>query len=243
MTNGAIIFAQNNTTVDYIKLAVYAADRIKTHLNIPVALVTDNIQWVSDNYPNQPFDKIIEIAPEIASQKKQFHDGTLASQKLDWKNQSRSSVYDLTPWDRTLVIDSDYILNSNVLAAAFLNNHDFQIYRNSFDLASWRTGTEFKRINQYSIPFYWATAFVFNKNNITECFFNLVAYIKTNWMYFRNLYSIEHAIFRNDFAFSIAIHIMNGKTNSNFAVDLPGKMVYATDEDILITANGNKMKF
>jgi hypothetical protein len=142
-----------------------------------------------------------------------------------------------------LVIDSDYILNSNVLAAAFLNTHDFQIYRNSFDLAAWRLGTEFQRINQYSIPFYWATAFVFNKNNITECFFNLVAYIKTNWIYFRNLYNIEHAIFRNDFAFSIAIHIMNGKTNGEFAQELPGTMTYSTDKDILIEANNASMKF
>lgn len=36
---------------------------------------------------------------------------------------------------------------------------------------------------------------------------------------------------------------MNGKTNGQFAVELPGKMVYAMDRDILVSIDGNKMKF
>jgi len=241
--NGAVIFAQNNTSIDYIKLAIYAARQIILYLELPVSLITDNKQWLDSNYPNHPFDKVIEIPNETAVQKKFFHDGALASQKLDWRNHSRSSVYDLTPYDRTLVIDSDYILNSSVLKSAFLNDHEFQIYRNSFDLLEWRPGTEFKRINQYSIPFYWATAFVFTKNDTMKSFFDLVAYIKNNWLYFRNLYSIESPTFRNDFAFSIAIHIMNGKTNGGFAQELPGTMTYITDKDLLVDCNLDKMKF
>jgi hypothetical protein len=76
-----------------------------------------------------------------------------------------------------------------------------------------------------------------------ENFFNLIEYIKSNWNYFRILYNIVSNTYRNDFAFSIAIHIMNGKTNGNFAVELPGKMIYATDRDILVDAIDNKMKF
>jgi hypothetical protein len=243
MTNGVVLFAQNNTTIDYIKLAVYASNKIKKNLELPVSLITDNKKWLLDNFPEHNFDQIIEIKAESTPQKKYFHDGTLASKKLDWHNQSRSSIFDLSPYDRTLVVDSDYIINSNVLNNAFLNDYDFQIYRNSFDLADWRTGTEFKRINQYSIPFYWATAFVFKKNDIMKSFFDLVAYIKNNWLYFRNLYNIESPAFRNDFAFSIAIHIMNGKTNGEFAVELPGTMTYAIDKDILVKADDNIMQF
>jgi len=241
MTIGAILFAQNNTTVDYIKLAVFAARRIINHLDIPVSIITDNTQWLVNHYPDHPFDTIIEIPIDTTPQQKYFNDGSLASQKLDWKNKSRSSVYDLTPYDRTLVLDSDYIISSNILKPALHNSHDFQIYKNSFDLASWRTTNEFKRINQYSIPFYWATAFVFNKSEIMQCFFDLVTYIKSNWLYFRNLYNIEHSVFRNDFAFSIAIHIMNGKTNGEFAVDLPGTMSYVIDKDILVDIIDDKI--
>jgi hypothetical protein len=243
MTTGSIIFAQNNSTVDYVKLAIFSAIKIKQHLSIPVSLVTDIKSWVEDTYPDHPFDKIIEIPNDTTIQKKHFHDGTLSSHKLEWKNQLRSSVYDLTPYDRTLVVDSDYLLNSDILKSALANEYDFQIYRNSFDLAGWRNNDEFKRINQYSIPFYWATVFIFNKNTITENFFNLVAYIKSNWLYFRNLYSIESSIFRNDFAFSIAIHIMNEKTAGNFAVELPGIMTYITDRDFLVTIKDKSIQF
>jgi hypothetical protein len=241
MTTGAILFAQNNSTVDYIKLAVFAASRVIDHLDIPVSIITDNQQWLVDHYPDHPFDQIIEIALDTAPQQKYFHDGTLASHKLDWKNKSRSSVYDLTPYDRTLVIDSDYIISSSILKTALINEHDFQIYSKSFDLASWRATLEFSRINQYSIPFYWATVFIFNKNSITQCFFDLIAYIRHNWLYFRNLYSIESYVFRNDFAFSIAIHIMNGKTNGEFAVELPGTMSYSIDKDILVNIVNDKI--
>jgi hypothetical protein len=243
MNIGSVIFAQNNNTIDYVKLAIFSANKIKQHLSIPVSLITDSKDWVQKMYPDNPFDQIIEIPVDIAIQKKYFHDGTLSSQRLDWKNQTRSSVYNLTPYDRTLVIDSDYLINSNVLVPALDNEYDFQIYRNSFDLAGWRNTSEFKRINQYSIPFYWATVFIFNKNSITESFFNLVSYIKTNWLYFRNLYSIENNIFRNDFAFSIAIHIMNEKSAGGFAIDLPGTMSYITDKDFLIKIDDNKLHF
>lgn len=243
MTTGSIIFAQNNSTVDYVKLAIFSAIRIKQHLGIPVSLITDIKSWVEDTYPDHPFDKIIEIPNDTVIQKKHFHDGTLSSHKLEWKNQLRSSVYDLTPYDRTLVVDSDYLLNSDILKSALDNEYDFQIYRNSFDLAGWRNNSEFVRINQYSILFYWATVFIFDKNTITENFFNLVAYIKSNWLYFRNLYSIESSIFRNDFAFSIAIHIMNEKTAGNFAVELPGIMTYITDRDFLVTIKDTSIQF
>jgi len=243
MTLGAIIFAQNNEVIDYTKLAVFSAKRIRQFLNIPVSLVTDNANYLKTKYPDHPFDQIIEIEFTDNNQTKNFYDGSFSSRKLSWKNQSRSNIYDLTPYDRTLVIDSDYILNSNILQSALTNNYDFQIYKDSFDLAVDREHAEFLRINQYSIPFYWATVFVFQKNSITKAFFDLVSYIKANWSYFRLLYNISNPLYRNDFAFSIAIHIMNGKTNSNFAVDLPGKMAYITDEDILVSADGTKMKF
>jgi hypothetical protein len=242
MTTGAVIFAQNNSTIDYIKLAIFAAYRIKKYLNIPVSVVTDTKDYLLKSFPNHGFDQIIEIDFVASVQDKKFFDGSVTSKVLPWKNHSRTNVYDLTPYERTLVIDSDYIISSPVLKSALDNDYDFQIYKNSFDLAIDRE-RDFERINQYSIPFYWATVFVFQKNTIMEAFFNLVSYIKTNWSYFRLLYNIDSSTYRNDFAFSIAIHIMDGKTQGDFAIELPGTMTYITDADVLINIDENKMKF
>ena len=57
------------------------------------------------------------------------------------------------------------------------------------------------------------------------------------------MYSIEVPTFRNDFAFSIAIHIMNAKTSGMFANELPGKMFYVSDRDLLISLDDTRMKF
>ena len=242
MTHGAVIFAQNNASLDYTKMAVFAAKQVTKYLDIPVSIITDSENWLEESYPNHGFDKVISIEFS-GTQYKNFNDGALFNKTVEWKNFTRDKIYNLTPYDKTLVIDSDYIINSSVLKSAFDNDYDFQIYRHSMDLAAWRPTAEFERVSQWSVPFYWATAFVFQKNIITESFFDLVAYIKSNWTYFRNLYGINANTYRNDYAFSIAIHIMNGKTNGGFAIDLPGKMTFITDKDLLIDMVDDKMKF
>jgi len=243
MTVGAVIFAQNNGGIDYVKLANFAALRVKQHLDIPVSIITDSSKWLQSNFPDHNFDQIISLPKDTSRQTKKFNDGKLSSKVLDWKNLSRNQVYNLTPYDKTLVLDSDYILNSNVLKSALDLDHDFQIYQHSFDLALGRDPAEFKTINQYSIPFFWATVFIFQKTPLTEVFFDLIDYIKANWVYYRTLYTIDSALFRNDFAFSIAIHIMSGNTTNSFSTELPGKMTYSADTDILVTANDNNMQF
>lgn len=240
MKCGALIFAHNNSNVDYVKLAVFSAKQVIKHLEIPVTLVTDSAVSEEDA---KIFDKVILIENESNSQFKKFYDGTMYASNMEWKNFSRSQVYELTPYDKTLVIDSDYIINSSVLKPAFEIDSYFQIYQQSFPLAPWRNDSTFQRLNQYSIKFYWATAFIFEKNPTTEAFFTLVANIKDNWQYYKALYHLESNIFRNDFAFSIAIHIMNDQTDGDFVTELPGTMTYIMDRDLLVTALDNKMQF
>ena len=242
MSKGVVLFAQNNGGVDYVKLADFCANRVRKYLQVPVSIITDSPDWLLESCPNHCFDKII-LLQEDAAGKKEFFDGTLASKRFDWKNLSRSRVYDLTPYDKTLVLDSDYIINSSILKSAFERDAYLQIYQRSFDIAGWRDTKPFTRLNSFSVPFYWATAFLFEKNEVSKAFFDLVSYIKLNYQYFRMLYSIDSAAFRNDFAFSIAIHIMNGKTNGGFATELPGTMSYVLDRDILLSIDGTKMKF
>jgi len=243
MTTGCLIFAQNTIGVDYVKLALFAAKRVKEFLNIPVSLATDSSNWLQF-YPEhtEVFDQIIPITGNTNQQKK-FYDGTLAYKTAEWKNLTRNQAYDITPYDRTLVIDSDFIINSSTLVKALNNDYEFQIYRKSFDLAGWRDTASFTRINQYSIPFYWGTVFIFEKTPSTRAFFDLISYIKDNWEYFRIVYKIDSPTYRNDFAFSIAIHIMNGFTEGDFGWELPGKMNYILDRDLLVEMNGTNMKF
>ncbi len=92
MTVGALIFAHNNTSVDYTRLAVFCAKRVKKYLDIPVSLVTDNSNWLENNYPDHTFDRVISTTID-ETQTKLFYDGSLSSKKLDWKNGTRFKAY------------------------------------------------------------------------------------------------------------------------------------------------------
>jgi hypothetical protein len=162
MTQGVLLFAQNNSIVDYTKLAVYAATRVKEHLNKPVCVVTNNKAQLLINDTEHVVDCIVEI-DEQSPYTKYFYDGAETSVNLQWNNTSRSNAFLLSPYDETLVIDVDYIINSPTLQYCWLQPQDFLIYKQSFDIAQWRDQQEFDHISQYSIPFYWATAFWFRK--------------------------------------------------------------------------------
>ena len=168
MTTGALIFAQNTVGVDYVKLALFAARRVKEHLKIPVSLATDSFDWLKF-YPDhtEVFDQIIPIVGNT-NQLKKFYDGTLAFKTAEWKNLTRYQAYDITPYDRTLVLDSDYIINSDTLVKALNNDYSFQIFRKSFDLALDRNDKTFQRINQYSIPFTGVLFLFLKKQQVQE---------------------------------------------------------------------------
>jgi hypothetical protein len=242
MSKGVLIFAFNNSDVDYVKIACYAARQAKHYLKVPVSLVTDSQEWLfkTQSDAKELFDKVFQVNGD-AHQTKKFFDGAITSKSLVWKNLNRANCFSLTPYKETLVIDCDYILNSSNLCKVWGSPHDFLIYKGGYDLAQWRDTSSFEYINQNSVPFYWATAFYFKKNKKMEAFFTLIENIRDNWTYYKNLHSINSPMFRNDYAFSIAIHMMNGSTDDNFAKSLPGTMYYCLDRDILTKHKGNEM--
>lgn len=240
MTQGILLFAQNTHTVDYVKMAQFCAARLKIFLKMPITLVTDSIGSVTDT---SLFDKIITIDAPSNNNMKYFNDGAETRVKLSWKNQARSTCYTLTPYDETLVVDVDYVVNSDFLSYCWNQPHDFLIYQKSFDLSQSRDTNEFQRIGDYSIPFYWATVFWFRKTSVTEHFFTLVSHVKENWNYYKLLYQLNSDNFRNDHAFSIAIHMMNGFVNGSFAVKMPKKIFYTLDTDFLVNMQQGRMKF
>ena len=240
MTRGVVLFAHNNSDIDYIKLAKFSAKRIKQFLNLPVSLITDKKTKVSGL--KKIFDNIIFTDTDIES-RKYFYDGIDKSKILSWKNGSRSSVFNLTPYEETLVLDADYLISSDTLLSCWNRTEDFLIYRDSYDLSGWRDDSSFRSVSEYSIPFYWASVFWFRKSPQVEIFFNIIDHIKSNWNYYKILYQIHSTNFRNDHAFSIALHTINGFTEGDFSGHLPGKMFYVYDLDFLEKLDNDQLLF
>lgn len=233
LSKGALLIARNNGTLDYAKQAVFLAKRIKKYLNISTSVITDSTDYVYDSLEHKVFDEIIHIDYTDDNNIRKYYDGTLASKTLSFKNNYRINAYDLSPYDETLLLDTDYIISNDLFKSCFDSLSDLQMFSKSQDIANIRDSKQFTHISEYSIDFYWATVVFFRKTPNNKLFFDLIKHIQDNWSHYVSVYQLPSVMFRNDFAFSIAVHILNGFMSGNYATPLPGKHLYTTDKDIL----------
>ena len=186
---------------------------------------------------------IIPLKSKPQQNQRLYFDGSMHQRQATFNNRTRSHAYDLSPYDQTLLLDTDYIISNSLLKSCFDSQDDFLIYKDSTDIAQVRDEQEFKYISDTSVPFYWATCVFFRKTTVNKIYFDLVQHIEKEWDHYRRVYQITSTLFRNDFAFSIAIHIMNGFQEGLFAKPMPGKMMYTTDRDILWKLDNDQMMF
>lgn len=245
MTTGVLLFAYNNTAIDYIKQAIYNAKLVKKHLNLPVVIVTDSVNYLEKAFPfyKKYVDQVIFKDTDKTFQTREFFGGEHFSTKAEWKNVNRGTAYDISPFDTTIVLDTDYLINNNNLLKVIDQPDDLFIYKDSCDISYARQLKGLERISDDTLDFYWATVLVFKKTERTKKLFDLVNCIKRHYHYFRTLYRITPKLYRNDYAFSIAIHILNGYQKTEWPKQPPGKMIYSSPADDLISIKDGKYIF
>ena len=236
MSSGVLVFAYNNEKIDYIKQAKTLAIRVSKYLDLPTTLVTDK------PIDKGVFDEVILFDPKITNTKN-YNNGATNTKKLKFINDNRVHAFDLSPYDQTLLLDSDYIVADSNFKNCFDSAYNFMIYKDACDLAGHRDYSEFDKISDTGVDFYWATCVYFTKTPTNLIFFNLLKHIQNNYQHYRQVYQIQTPVYRNDHAFSIAIHIMNGFAKSNFANTMPGKLFYTTDKDFVHKIQDNKFWF
>jgi len=207
MSRGILLIAHDTNLVSYGRLADFASNAIRKNLpELKITLITDFRTRITKSN----FDHI--IFQEIKDENIRFDVNT--NQKNAWYNTDRSNAYILTPYDQTILIDVDYMVNTNILMKLFNQNIDFLCHNSMSSL----TGNNFENSNTLGltkIPFAWATVIYFKKSNYASNIFDLWNHVKVNWKYYTTLYNIPNESFRNDFALSIALHMANGQINHN----------------------------
>ena len=113
MTRGVILFAFNSPKYNYYEMAKHTAKRVEHFLKLPVTLVTDDDSMPKDEY--ELWDKVVKITPD----KNNFRDWGM------WINKGRYMAYELSPYNETLLLDVDYIVNSTKLLTLFDIDTDF----------------------------------------------------------------------------------------------------------------------
>ena len=237
MTKGVLIFAHNSTAVDYGSLAVIAGGLAKKHLKVPVSLVADTgtLAWMEKTKiikkAKKIFDKIISIDLPYTTNNRKLHDG-LDSQVIPFINSNRCTAWQLTPYDTTLLIDSDFLIFSDRLNQYWDVDSSIMIAESMNDLRGGREKILDKKVSETGIHLFWATTVMFKKNNESKFFFQLVEYIRDNYAYFADLFRFDSRQYRNDIAFSVAKHIINGfETTKSY--NLP-PLTTVFDQDVLI---------
>lgn len=243
MTKGVLLIANNNSQIDYVKQSIYLADRIHKYLDVPVSIITNSVEYLKRCFDSTVFDKIIDTNNKSDTNQRILFDGEYSQKTVQWQNSTRIDAYDLSPYDQTLLIDTDFIFNNSQLKSIFDSPNNFMIYKDSYDLSQTKNTVEFNQVSDTSIDFYWATAVYFTKTQENKIFFNLIKHIKKDWDHYVRVYRLPSTIYRNDYAFSIAIHIINGFQSGDFAKKLPGKLYYTTDKDLLIKHKNTTMTF
>lgn len=245
MNKGVVLFAFNNDTVDYIKQAVYCAKRVKQYLNLPVQLITDGVDHLEENYKfyKNYIDIVTYFPKPIAGSNKTFYNGIYTKEKLMWLNTVRDDAYALSEFDNTLVIDTDLLISNDKLLQCFKLDDDFMIAKDYNLVNTSKTELSFDRVSDKSIPMFWATILYFTKSETAQTVFDLVKHIKENYNYYRLVYDITEKKFRNDFAFSIAIHMMRGFVeDTTWPKTVPTDMWVSTDRDLLVNIDQDKIQ-
>lgn len=235
MNKGLLVFAFNNEKINYIKQAENIARRAEKFLNLPTTLVTDK------KVINSLFDKILTVDDNSYPIKKTFRNGN-ESERLSFKNSNRIYSYDLTPYDETIVLDSDIIICNNQYNKCFEQKEkSILLYKEAVDICTYRDNREFKYISNTGCDFYWATCVYFKKDKVSKTFFDLVKHIFDNYYYYKRIYQITSNVYRNDFAFSIAVHIMNNFQKADSIGKFPGSLYYSIDKDYVEKINDNQI--
>lgn len=196
MTRGVILFAFNSPKYNYYDMALYTARRVKYFLNLPTTIITDN-----DSLPDikdDIWDNIITVTPD----KDNFRDWGL------WINKGRYQAYELSPYDETILLDVDYVVNSDKLLKLFDIDTDFCCHNKTNFLM--HPGVPQELLSVYSYESLWATVVMFRKSNRAEQIFKCLEMVQKNYEHYANIHNFIAPVYRNDYALTLALRIVNG---------------------------------
>ena len=254
-SKGAIFFAYNNKEIDYVKLACLSAISVKAHMQIPTTLIsnTGSIESYkhstekSSTFLRTAFDTIIKEEPENLHNVRNYYDTPYASYKAQFENSNKHKVFELSPYDQTILFDVDFLVNNAILNLAFDVNSPIQLYRNAQTLKNTEPDHNLdRRLNDAGIPLYWSTIIYFDKSPISKMFFDMWAHVKENYDYYQSLYKFPEGLYRTDFAVSISMHLLKNfieYTDDVFA-ELPASpMKYMSYKDDISSVDKNGIVF
>lgn len=197
MKQGVLVFAHNNDETDYMGMAAYTAARVNQFLDLPVTVVTDSVTVAQHNqHTLGVFDKVIQVQPDRANRRRD----------TVWINRGRCRAYEHSPYDETLLLDADYMINSQQLLRLFEMPSDIMAHNRTRFFCE---DIQQERLNKHTAPIHWATVVRFRRSSRAQQLFSMMRMIEDNYEHYANIYGFQPYMFRNDYAFTIALRTVN----------------------------------
>jgi hypothetical protein len=244
MSRGVLLYAHNNSEIDYLKIACINSLMVQKNLLVKCTLVTDSstFDWgkktLGIKFINQCFENIICVNRDYTfKNNRNYSDTSFSSKSLQFYNCNHWEAYNITPYDETLFIDCDYLIMSSSLANCWNSDNDVMVNHKIYSPID-ESVPYSMLIDNMGIKLYWATVIYFRKSTLAENLFSIVKDIQDNYHYYKDLYFFNNGMYRNDNAFSIAIHMLNGFCEVAPVIHelpIPGLcMVWDTDDIYLV---------
>jgi hypothetical protein len=240
-TRGFMMFAYNNEQLDYTQLALMAAYAVKKHMpGYPVVLVSNQAsldqcqQTHGREMMRAAWDDIIITSPDYQQNIRLHHDGAYQSFNAQFTNTNKHDIYNLSPFDETILIDTDYLCGNDTLSKLFGGQHDVAMFRDAMNLRCEEPYTTERWLHYAGIRMWWSTVVYWRKSEEAQHFFNVWSSVKQHWEYYRYLYKFPGSLYRTDYAASIAAHLCDGWQDGGFVGRIPGRMRYQDQRDDIV---------
>jgi hypothetical protein len=236
--SGILLIAYNNGKIDYEKLALVAARCVKLHMtNNHVTLLTDQPTFdaltaeLTPALAAETFDHIIIDNVTHERNTRTHRDSPWNEFTTQFNNKNKHSIFNKSPYNKTLMIDVDYLIGNDTLDAIFDTDSEVAMYKTALSVRNYQPRIWEQKLHPDGIDMWWSTAVYWRSDSeLAKLFFGVWEHVKENYNYYKWLYKFPGVLFRTDYAVSIAVHILNGHRQGNLIHELPGKVMRFSEQ-------------
>jgi hypothetical protein len=243
---GVCFFVYNNNQLDYVELLMLAARYVKEYLKLPVCMITDDgtYNWMLETQSESDIDAYIDY---IKITQDQFKDNPRTHKDSPWaeftaqfQNSNKHKIWEYSPFEQTLLMDTDYIVKNDFLLHSF-NKTGVSMYNNALSARNDTPHNNEVLLYPSGIKMWWSTVVYFDRSNVSKMFFDLWNHVADNYEFYQFLYNFPGGLFRTDYCVSIAVHILNGMEESTIIDNFDNvPMYYLSQDDDIIDINNKQ---
>ena len=178
---GVVVVAQNNAQDNYVEQASLLAMSLKvTNPTLPISVITND--KVPQEYTHL-FDNIIPIP---------YGDDASDS---DWKIENRWKIYHCTPYENTIVMDTDMIVLQDISSwIEFASNYTMYFTSNVYTYRGEKVTDDFYRkvFTENDLPNLYSGLHFFKKSEFAHEFYKWIELVTNNWELFYGQYAKEY---------------------------------------------------